>query len=146
MDVTQKEAFDLEVWNIKTLYWCVTVSFGSLNYNIIHNLRDQPGKYGLVKSKTIIPVSFQRKSIFEHPFGKIRHKHCNLCPGSNLICICYLCFRGAGQEVGRSCIILEFKGKKIMVGGSWLQYKTLMFIIMTVYKYRPNCGPTIILL
>lgn len=25
------------------------------------------------------------------------------------------CFRGAGQEVGRSCIILEFKGKKIMV-------------------------------
>ena len=25
-------------------------------------------------------------------------------------------FRGAGQEVGRSCIMLEFKGKKIMVG------------------------------
>lgn len=24
--------------------------------------------------------------------------------------------RGAGQEVGRSCIILEFKGRKIMVG------------------------------
>ena len=24
-------------------------------------------------------------------------------------------FRGAGQEVGRSCIMLEFKGKKIMV-------------------------------
>jgi len=23
--------------------------------------------------------------------------------------------RGAGQEVGRSCIILEFKGRKIMV-------------------------------
>lgn len=23
--------------------------------------------------------------------------------------------RGAGQEVGRSCIMLEFKGKKIMV-------------------------------
>jgi len=23
LDVTQKEAFDLEVWNIKTLYWCV---------------------------------------------------------------------------------------------------------------------------
>uniref|UniRef100_A0A3Q1GDY6 Cleavage and polyadenylation specific factor 3 n=1 Tax=Acanthochromis polyacanthus TaxID=80966 RepID=A0A3Q1GDY6_9TELE len=26
-----------------------------------------------------------------------------------------LCFSGAGQEVGRSCIILEFKGRKIMV-------------------------------
>jgi len=26
----------------------------------------------------------------------------------------FLC-RGAGQEVGRSCIILEFKGRKIMV-------------------------------
>ena len=29
---------------------------------------------------------------------------------------------GAGQEVGRSCIMLEFKGKKIMVGlwySSW---------------------------
>jgi hypothetical protein len=24
-------------------------------------------------------------------------------------------FRGAGQEVGRSCHMLEFKGKKIMV-------------------------------
>lgn len=24
-------------------------------------------------------------------------------------------YRGAGQEVGRSCIILEFKGRKIMV-------------------------------
>jgi len=24
-------------------------------------------------------------------------------------------FRGAGQEVGRSCIMLEFKGKKIML-------------------------------
>lgn len=23
--------------------------------------------------------------------------------------------RGAGQEVGRSCIMIEFKGKKIMV-------------------------------
>ena len=30
----------------------------------------------------------------------------------------YLCdphFRGAGQEVGRSCHILEFKGKKVLV-------------------------------
>lgn len=26
-----------------------------------------------------------------------------------------VCSRGAGQEVGRSCIMLEFKGKKIMV-------------------------------
>ena len=26
--------------------------------------------------------------------------------------------RGAGQEVGRSCIMLEFKGKKIMVSNS----------------------------
>lgn len=28
-----------------------------------------------------------------------------------------ICFvnRGAGQEVGRSCILLEFKGKKVMV-------------------------------
>ena len=25
------------------------------------------------------------------------------------------CARGAGQEVGRSCIYLEFKGKKILV-------------------------------
>ena len=24
-------------------------------------------------------------------------------------------FRGSGQEVGRSCHILEFKGKKVMV-------------------------------
>lgn len=24
-------------------------------------------------------------------------------------------FSGAGQEVGRSCIVMEFKGKKIMV-------------------------------
>lgn len=30
------------------------------------------------------------------------------------IVICVYC-RGAGQEVGRSCIMLEFKGKKIMV-------------------------------
>lgn len=28
--------------------------------------------------------------------------------------------RGAGQEVGRSCIILEFKGRKIMVITSWM--------------------------
>lgn len=27
----------------------------------------------------------------------------------------HFCFRGAGQEVGRSCIMLEFKGKKIML-------------------------------
>lgn len=27
----------------------------------------------------------------------------------------YLIFSGAGQEVGRSCIVMEFKGKKIMV-------------------------------
>ena len=29
-----------------------------------------------------------------------------------------LLIRGAGQEVGRSCIMLEFKGKKIMVSFS----------------------------
>lgn len=32
--------------------------------------------------------------------------------------VTYLClyyFSGAGQEVGRSCIMLEFKGKKIML-------------------------------
>ena len=28
--------------------------------------------------------------------------------------VCVSC-RGAGQEVGRSCIMLEFKNKKIMV-------------------------------
>lgn len=27
----------------------------------------------------------------------------------------FLCHSGAGQEVGRSCIMLEFKGKKIML-------------------------------
>lgn len=27
---------------------------------------------------------------------------------------CFFYFRGAGQEVGRSCIVMEFKGKKIM--------------------------------
>lgn len=27
----------------------------------------------------------------------------------------YVYYRGAGQEVGRSCIMLEFKNKKIMV-------------------------------
>ena len=30
--------------------------------------------------------------------------------------LCHLHFSGAGQEVGRSCIMLEYKGKKIMVG------------------------------
>lgn len=28
---------------------------------------------------------------------------------------CFIIFSGAGQEVGRSCIMLEFKGKKIML-------------------------------
>lgn len=33
-----------------------------------------------------------------------------------LLNLLFLCFNsGAGQEVGRSCIILEFKGRKIMV-------------------------------
>lgn len=39
-----------------------------------------------------------------------------------LVCL-FVCFSlhhvhdsGAGQEVGRSCIIVEFKGRKIMVG------------------------------
>lgn len=32
-----------------------------------------------------------------------------------LIVYFILYFRGAGQEVGRSCIVMEFKGKKIMV-------------------------------
>ena len=31
----------------------------------------------------------------------------------NYFPVCFL--RGAGQEVGRSCHILEFKGKKVMV-------------------------------
>ncbi len=31
-----------------------------------------------------------------------------------VLCIVYT-YRGAGQEVGRSCIMLEFKNKKIMV-------------------------------
>lgn len=30
-------------------------------------------------------------------------------------CSCVFVSRGAGQEVGRSCIILEFKGRKILV-------------------------------
>lgn len=29
--------------------------------------------------------------------------------------VMFFVFSGAGQEVGRSCIMLEFKGKKIMV-------------------------------
>ncbi len=36
----------------------------------------------------------------------------------NMINVTYvksLYSRGAGQEVGRSCIMIEFKGKKIMV-------------------------------
>lgn len=33
----------------------------------------------------------------------------------NAIFVCNVNYRGAGQEVGRSCIILEFKGRKIMV-------------------------------
>ncbi len=30
--------------------------------------------------------------------------------------------RGAGQEVGRSCVMLEFKNKKIMVSQYWARY------------------------
>ena len=37
------------------------------------------------------------------------------------ICLIFI-YRGAGQEVGRSCHMLEFKGKKIMVKA----YSTLM--------------------
>jgi predicted metal-dependent RNase len=33
---------------------------------------------------------------------------------------------GAGQEVGRSCIMLEFKGKKIMVRFTHLYIKFLI--------------------
>lgn len=33
----------------------------------------------------------------------------------NILIFIFNFFRGAGQEVGRSCIMLEFKGKKIMV-------------------------------
>lgn len=32
----------------------------------------------------------------------------------------FFIFSGAGQEVGRSCIVMEFKGKKIMA--SYLNY------------------------
>lgn len=40
--------------------------------------------------------------------------------------------RGAGQEVGRSCIMLEFKNKKIMVKmhGSLLHFVQIMHEIV----------------
>lgn len=41
----------------------------------------------------------------------------------------FLCkWRGAGQEVGRSCIILEFKGRKIMV-------IIFVFILYKIYVF-----------
>lgn len=33
----------------------------------------------------------------------------------SFVCFFFEYFSGAGQEVGRSCIMLEFKGKKIML-------------------------------
>jgi hypothetical protein len=39
-----------------------------------------------------------------------------------------LLFRGAGQEVGRSCIMLEFKGKKIMVNKRVFVVQSLILI------------------
>lgn len=46
---------------------------------------------------------------------------------SNKVPFCNVCNRGAGQEVGRSCIILEFKGRKIMVSIVLLSALPLMF-------------------
>ena len=54
----------------------------------------------MVDSKTEKTVTF---SLFDH---------CKIFP---LFSLYYCCVRGAGQEVGRSCIMLEFKNKKIMV-------------------------------
>lgn len=54
----------------------------------------------MVDSKTEKTVTF---SLFDH---------CKISPFFSLY---YCCVRGAGQEVGRSCIMLEFKNKKIMV-------------------------------
>ena len=54
----------------------------------------------MVDSKMEKTVTF---SLFDH------------CKIFSLFPLYYCCVRGAGQEVGRSCIMLEFKNKKIMV-------------------------------
>ena len=40
-------------------------------------------------------------------------------------------FRGAGQEVGRSCIMLEFKNKKIMVSYGEHKKESIIFALAT---------------
>lgn len=42
---------------------------------------------------------------------------------------------GAGQEVGRSCIILEFKGRKIMV--------IIIVAVITIWYWKLNFGPCV---
>lgn len=44
-------------------------------------------------------------------------------------------YSGAGQEVGRSCIMLEFKGKTIMVTIMFINY-SLKSTIIFVYKCK----------
>lgn len=42
--------------------------------------------------------------------------------------------RGAGQEVGRSCIILEFKGRKIMVIIAWIYFYALSVWYLVIWN------------
>ena len=45
--------------------------------------------------------------------------------------VCWIfIYRGAGQEVGRSCHMLEFKGKKIMVKASTLMKGCVLLFVL----------------
>lgn len=46
----------------------------------------------------------------------------NIMYNKNVSYVFHFTFRGAGQEVGRSCIVMEFKGKKIMVKSIYLVF------------------------
>lgn len=41
---------------------------------------------------------------------------------------------GAGQEVGRSCILLEFKGKKVMVQHFEFKFKKSFYLLHFCFK------------